>query len=162
MSVPFCPNYSVHTILSNTILSVYHFYHFVHTILSIPLGVRYYFVRSPLRDCDVLLCLRQIRRLVVSKQSEWKAMEWWLVSSFIISRSLRGGDYGASETSSIFGKGVPKSWYQLLISCIGNRNASSSGVDRWLIGIAILIGVGQFRNWNDVGPKLTAVKKIKR
>src|SRR6218665_2390387 len=41
--VPFCPYHFVHTILSNTILSVYHFvhtilsvYHFVHTILSVP------------------------------------------------------------------------------------------------------------------------------
>src|SRR6218665_2424978 len=31
--VPFCPYHFVHTILSNTILSVYHF---VHTILSVP------------------------------------------------------------------------------------------------------------------------------
>src|SRR6218665_1814200 len=56
--VPFCPYHFVHTILSNTILSIYHFvrtilsipfcpytissntilsvYHFVHTILSVP------------------------------------------------------------------------------------------------------------------------------
>src|SRR6218665_3711300 len=32
-SVPFCQYHFVHTILSNTILSVYHF---VHTILSVP------------------------------------------------------------------------------------------------------------------------------
>src|SRR6218665_1450744 len=31
--VPFCPYHFVHTILSNTSLSVYHF---VHTILSVP------------------------------------------------------------------------------------------------------------------------------
>ena len=31
--VPFCPYHFVHTILSNTILSVYHF---VHTILFVP------------------------------------------------------------------------------------------------------------------------------
>src|SRR6218665_1960737 len=33
LSVPFCPCHFVHTILSNTILPVYHF---VHTILSVP------------------------------------------------------------------------------------------------------------------------------
>src|SRR6218665_4093195 len=33
LSVPLCPYHSVHTILSNTILSVYQF---VHTILSVP------------------------------------------------------------------------------------------------------------------------------
>src|SRR6218665_1475192 len=33
LSVPFCPFHFVHTILSNTILSVYHF---AHTILSVP------------------------------------------------------------------------------------------------------------------------------
>src|SRR6218665_3406036 len=33
LSVPFCPYHFVRTILSNTILSVYHF---VHTILSVP------------------------------------------------------------------------------------------------------------------------------
>src|SRR6218665_3053475 len=33
LSVPFCPYHFVRTVLSNTILSVYHF---VHTILSVP------------------------------------------------------------------------------------------------------------------------------
>ena len=33
LSVPFCPFHFLHTILSNTILSLYHF---VHTILSVP------------------------------------------------------------------------------------------------------------------------------
>src|SRR6218665_2317500 len=33
LSIPFCPCHFVHAILSNTILSVYHF---VHTILSVP------------------------------------------------------------------------------------------------------------------------------
>src|SRR6218665_1102948 len=33
LSVPFCPYHFVHTIFSNTILSIYHF---VHTILSVP------------------------------------------------------------------------------------------------------------------------------
>ena len=43
LSVPFCPYHFVHTILSNTILSVYHFvryhfvrYHFVHFVLGLP------------------------------------------------------------------------------------------------------------------------------
>src|SRR6218665_2363111 len=42
LSVPFCPCHFVHTILSNAILSVYHF---VHTILSVPF-CPYHFVRS--------------------------------------------------------------------------------------------------------------------
>src|SRR6218665_3214771 len=42
--VPFCPYHFVHTILSNTILSVYHF---VHTILSVPF--------CPLPFCPVTL-----------------------------------------------------------------------------------------------------------
>src|SRR6218665_117548 len=33
LAIPFCPYHFVHTILSNTNLSVYHF---VHTILSVP------------------------------------------------------------------------------------------------------------------------------
>jgi len=33
LAIPFCPYHFVHTILSNTILSVYHF---VHTILYVP------------------------------------------------------------------------------------------------------------------------------
>src|SRR6218665_886059 len=46
-SVPFCPCHFVYTILSNTILSVYHF---VHTILSVPFCplpfCPYHFVRT--------------------------------------------------------------------------------------------------------------------
>src|SRR6218665_269142 len=42
--VPFCPYHFVHTILSNSILSVYHF---VHTILSVPF--------CPLPFCPVTL-----------------------------------------------------------------------------------------------------------
>src|SRR6218665_2962923 len=42
--IPFCPYNFVHTILSNTILSVYHF---VHTILSVPF--------CPLPFCPVTL-----------------------------------------------------------------------------------------------------------
>src|SRR6218665_3840660 len=45
LSVPFCPCHLVHTILSNAILSVYHF---VDTILSVPFCPLYHFARSPL------------------------------------------------------------------------------------------------------------------
>src|SRR6218665_945893 len=43
--IPFCPYHFVHTILSNTILSVYHF---VHTILSVPF--------CPLPFCPRTVC----------------------------------------------------------------------------------------------------------
>ena len=46
LSVPFCPYHFVHTILSDTILSVYHF---VHTILSVPF--------CPLPFCPRTACL---------------------------------------------------------------------------------------------------------
>src|SRR6218665_2518193 len=46
LSVPFCPYHFVLTILSDTILSVYHF---VHTILSIPF-CPYHFVLTILSD----------------------------------------------------------------------------------------------------------------
>src|SRR6218665_3672425 len=50
--VPFCPYYFVHTILSNAILSVYHF---AHTILSVPF--------CPLPFCPVSPVVELSRRM---------------------------------------------------------------------------------------------------
>ena len=55
--IPFCPYHFVPTILSTTILSVYHV---VHTILFVYHFVHYHFVRSPIRQvikCGFLIPL---------------------------------------------------------------------------------------------------------
>ena len=50
LSVPSCPYHFVRTIVSNAILSVYHF---VHTILSIPFCPLPFCPRTPLTPCTV-------------------------------------------------------------------------------------------------------------
>ena len=52
LSVPFCPYHFVRTIVSNTILSVYHF---VHTILSVPFCPLPLCPRTDIGPTEVLL-----------------------------------------------------------------------------------------------------------
>src|SRR6218665_445401 len=67
LSIPFCPCHFVHTILSNAILSVYHY---VHTILSVPF-------------CPLPFCPR-----TASKQCSWLSSD--LSSSSPPTESTRG------------------------------------------------------------------------
>src|SRR6218665_4028087 len=76
--VPFCPYHFVHTILSNTILSVYHFF---HTILSVPFCPLPFCTVTPVGHCSLLAisrerCVFHVDRVWTSTMGEGVRPMW--------------------------------------------------------------------------------------
>src|SRR6218665_2061995 len=68
LSIPFCPYHFVRTILSNTILSVYHF---VHTIFSVP------FCPLPFCPRTINVCMRVLAALKVRERRTERICRRW-------------------------------------------------------------------------------------